>query len=269
MSMPGPHPSLLLQRMNYLWRLLATGFCFFVFWHGGLFLGWIILPLTRKRHRGASSELACRRRVHQSLGLFLRLMEVSGVLNVTVNGKEHLKNTAGALIMANHPTLIDFIAIVGLVPEVNCLVKDELRHHFFVKNVVNMAGYIANDDPEIVIDTATAQIKNGGTLVVFPEGTRSHQGGLRKFRRGAAAIAASTSCPVIPIVITMNPPTLMKGQKWYHIPQQKAHLTLNIHPSVNDWSVDILNQPRTLAARRLNHVFREFFKKELLHARTD
>jgi len=53
-------------------------------------------------------------------------MQWSGVLKVTVTGKEHLENMAGTLIIANHPTLIDFIAIVDLVPDVNCLVKEDL-----------------------------------------------------------------------------------------------------------------------------------------------
>lgn len=228
-------------------------------------LGWIVLPVAKRLYPPETRQEDCRRLIHRSLGAFLTFMRVSGVLKVTVHGREHLRDSGGALIIANHPTLIDFIAIVGLVPEVNCLVKRSLCDHFFVREAVRAAGYIVNDDPVKTVDSASRMIRRNQAVVIFPEGTRSPREGLRKFRRGAASIAVTTGCPVIPVFITMHPPNLMKGQKWYQIPPRQAHLTLRIAPGRTDWSDTIPDEPRALAARKTNRAFKHYFQEKLAH----
>lgn len=220
------------------------------------------MPLAKRLYSPENREENCRRLIHRSLGAFLTFMQVSGVLKVTVTGQENLRKTGGALIIANHPTLIDFIAIVGLIPEVNCLVKKSLVDHFFVRGAVRSSGYIVNDDPVNTVDSASRMIQGGTPVVIFPEGTRSPPGGLRKFKRGAATIANATGCDVIPIYITMNPPTLMKGQKWYEIPPQRAHLTLQIASAKKNWSQKVPDGKRTFMSRKTNHTFRQYFQEQ-------
>src|SRR5258705_8298 len=65
-------------------------------------------------------------------------------------------------------------------------------------------------------------------VVVVPEGTRSPRGGLRRFQRGAAHIALKSGCPVVPIVITCRPPTLLKGQPWHEVPDRRADWVLRV-----------------------------------------
>lgn len=254
----------MIRKLSYGWRLVMTGFSFFVFWHGGLFWGWVVLPVVSVFTRDPEQRRRrCRRWVNRGFRIFLQVMRGVGVLRVRFEGLEHLSHASGSIIVANHPTLIDIIAIMSRLPGADCIVKEEMARHFFVRNAVRSAGFIRNDDPEAFIATAGQRIRDGAPLVIFPEGTRSPPGELRKFRRGAAYIAAETGCPILPVVITMTPPTLMKGQKWFEIPDRRPLLHLRFQEPVDPSTLTDLSRPRSLAAREISGWMKRYFTEKL------
>jgi 1-acyl-sn-glycerol-3-phosphate acyltransferase len=242
----------MLINMNYLWRLVATGFCFTMFGIGALVLTLFIFPflyLFKAEKRGRVARSA----IQITFSMFLWLMQVSGVLKLEVRNKERLNQYNNALVLANHPTLIDVIAIIGQMPNANCIVKQDLWKNPFV----GMVQECAND------------LKAGNPLVVFPEGTRTKPGKNLKFKRGASYIALGSQTPIIPIVITCTPPTLSKGAKWYNIPSQKAHLILDVQSAitVSQFTDDENNQPIT--ARTLTKALEQYFTEAIsIHGST-
>jgi 1-acyl-sn-glycerol-3-phosphate acyltransferase len=246
----------------YYWRLVATGVCFVLFGAGGLVLSAVVFPfllLVPGKHRAQRARWC----VQKSFALFMRLMVRAGVMRWEVIGAQRLRTCSNHLILANHPTLIDVVALVALVPNASCVVKQAMWKNPLVCSVVRAAGYISNAEPERVIDACVEDLQHAQPLIIFPEGTRTVPQTPLRFQRGAAYIAMRSGKPVLPVLITCAPSTLAKGAKWYHIPRRRFTLRVEaLEPiEVCDW-IDG-NQPASLQARRMTQALETFFTEQL------
>ena len=256
-----------MSRLNYYWRILATGFCFFSFSAGGLVLSLTIFPIIYALPVSPEwKRLKSQRIIHNCFRLFVGMMKLLGTLRVEIEGKEKLATTPGQLIIANHPSLIDVVLLISLLPETNCIVKQSLWHNPFIKGVVRSAGYISNATPQGLLDDCSDILTSGQTLIIFPEGTRSVPGKPLKFQRGAAKIALQSQTNITPVNITTTSGALIKGSKWYHVPKDTpVEMTLRVDDPI---SIQPFTHPDPeqsgLAARRLNHFLQDYFQKEVL-----
>src|SRR3546814_9151487 len=102
-------------------------------------------------------------------------MRALGVSSWEIHGAERLK-VPGQLIIANHPTLIDVVLLLGYIPQTDCIVKASLFHNPFTRLPLHWAGYIGDSNPTQLVADCVATLKAGHSLMIFPEGTRSHPG---------------------------------------------------------------------------------------------
>ena len=163
-------------------------------------------------------------------------------------------------------TLIDAVAILSKMPHTDCITKQANTRNPFLRGVIRAAGYIPNAGGQAIVDTCAERLRRGRSLVLFPEGTRSPLGELGPFQRGAAHIALASGCPLLPVVVTCEPQTLMRGQKWYEVPDRPFEYTLRVADpiSVRPYLEAIDGGlSRGLAARRLTAELRETFEKAL------
>jgi 1-acyl-sn-glycerol-3-phosphate acyltransferase len=253
--------AVIVASIKHYWRLAATGGCFVLFSLGGLVLWTTVFPILR--------VLPSRRRertrwvIHKSFAAFLGLMEITGIMRLDVEGGERLRNLKGALVLANHPTLIDFVALVSLMPSASCVVKQALWKSPFLGGVVRAAGYVSNSDPDRLIHDCADELKAGWPVIIFPEGTRTQPGESLSFQRGAAYVALRSGLPTVPVLIDCNPMTLTKRDKWYQIPPRRFHLRIRVLDpiDVERWSEP--EDAQTIAARKLTRAFEGFFIQEL------
>jgi 1-acyl-sn-glycerol-3-phosphate acyltransferase len=251
-----------MKNINYYWRLIATGFCFFAFGLGALILSAVVFPVMQIIS-GPKKAKRARWVVSKVFGLFLWLMQATGVMRLEVIGADKLRNCQNVLVLANHPTLIDVIALVSLMPNASCVVKQALWRNPFMWGVVRAANYISNTEPDALVQDCAADLKTGQPLLIFPEGTRSVPGRVLKFRRGAAYIALSGDVPILPVLISCIPPTLAKGDKWYKIPPKQAHLLIEVKDVVSVSQLVELGDPPAIAARKLTLALEQYFTQEL------
>lgn len=251
-----------MARLNYCWRLMATGVCFTVFGVGGFLLALLVFPVLRI---ASGESKLCRTRwvIHKSFALFLWFMEAVGVMRMEVVGAEKLRNCRSTLVLANHPTLIDVVAMISLMPMASCVVKQALWQNPLLRGVVRAAGYLSNSDANSLIDDCSSALLAGNPLVIFPEGTRSRPGEELCFQRGAAYIALRSGMPVLPVLIDCNPSTLTKRERWYHIPQRRFHLRIKVLEPVGVIQWIKPEDARTIAARKLTRAFESYFTLEL------
>lgn len=247
---------------NYCWRLVATGGCFAIFSLGGSILWLLVFPAVRVFSRGKRSE-SIRWVIHKSFGAFLWLMERVGIMRLEVEGAERLRLSGGALVLANHPTLIDVVALVSLMPSASCVVKQALWDDPFLGGVVRSAGYLSNSDSDGLVDDCARDLQSGKPLIIFPEGTRTWPGEPLRFQRGAAYIALRSGAPVLPVLIDCQPSTLTRREKWYQIPPRRFHLRIKVLDPVPVQCWVAHEEAQTIAARRLTRALEEFFVLEL------
>jgi 1-acyl-sn-glycerol-3-phosphate acyltransferase len=252
------------SRLNYCWRLAITGVCFLGFSAGGALLSAVVFPavylLTRdreRRHRWAQWL------IHKSFALMVAVLRSGGVMRLEMAGTEHLRGVRDALVLANHPTLLDIVVLLSFMPRANCVVKSEFWRNPFVGGVVRTAGYINNSTPEQLIDDCAATLRDGAPLVIFPEGTRTRPDHPLKFLRGAAHIALKSDKPIIPVLLQCDPPTLRKGSRWYEIPPRPFCIRVAVRPPLRASELAGSELNPGVAARRLTTALESYFSREL------
>lgn len=250
------------SRDAYYWRLLATALSFALFGVGGLCLRLLILPLVNcLPGNPLTHRLRARRMVSRLFWLLVRFMARTGVLTYEVQGAERL-GRPGQMIIANHPSLIDVVFLIGLVRDANCVVKQSLWRNPFTRGGVRSTDYISNDGSMDMLDAAAAALQDGQTLIIFPEGTRTQPGQAPAFHRGAAAIALRGAKLVTPVIIQVSPSTLTKAEPWYRIPQRRVHFSLRVGADI-DPQTFAAQGPAPMASRKLNDFLHQYFIKEL------
>ena len=254
MSVPSGGGSVVLRRMFYIWRLVWTAFAFAALGVGGFILATTVIPMvTLFLH----SENARNRRaqfiIRESFRVYVRMLRVLGVLKLEVVGAGKLSACRGKLIIANHPTLIDIVLLMAVLPDTKCVVKYQLFSNRLMQPVVRAAGYIRNDyEPEVLLEKCREALEAGYNLVIFPEGTRSIPGKPLHFQRGFAHIATLTGVRLQPITISCEPITLVKGAPFYKIPDSRPSFRIEVADEIEPKQfLDLASQSRARGARKL------------------
>lgn len=128
------------------------------------------------------------------------LARVMGV-RVKVRGLEHLDGRP-CVFVSNHRSHFDIAAILGFVPGINRFTaKKELFREPVLGLVMRTMGMVPVDreHPEKAIERLKSLRKDGHSLVFFPEGTRSKDGVLGPFKKGAFVTAIELGLPIVPI----------------------------------------------------------------------
>ncbi|TRX74731.1 lysophospholipid acyltransferase family protein [Pseudomonas mangiferae] len=246
----------------FAWRLLATALSFALFGIGGVILRVAIFPLLALL---PGDRLTHRRRARATVSrlfhLFVQFMSRSGVLSYEIQGVERL-GQPGQMVIANHPSLIDVVMLIACIRDSNCVVKQSLWDNPCMRGPIRACGYISNSGSLDMLDEAAGALREGQTLIVFPEGTRTTPGRPPEFHRGAAAIALRGARLVTPVVISVYPTTLTKAEPWYRIPSRRFHVCLRVGEPIDPARFASLG-PAPLASRRLNDHLHQYFMKEL------
>jgi len=216
-------------RVDRYYRIVATGFCFGVFGLLGLIVLCVVFPLA---WFPGSESLTVRVRnkvLRRGMHWFSRVMAASGVLSYEVRHMERLERP-GLLIVANHPSLVDVVFLIGLLRQPNCVVKRSLAENIFTRGPIRHGGFVVNSDGPGIVEDCIESVRAGDNLVIFPEGTRSlsHKGDLSPMKRGAANIALRGGINLTPVVITTTQPLLGKGMAWYQVPPCRPHFVLDV-----------------------------------------
>lgn len=259
--------------LNYYWRVVATGLSFATFGAGGVVIALVISPTVQLLTRDPEARhVLAQKTIKYSFRSFVEMMRTLGIMTYDIQDVEKLENSYGELIVANHPTLIDVVMLIAFLPQANCVVKQSLWTNPFTRGAVRSAGYILNRGSEQFIEDCVEKLSadQAGSLVIFPEGTRTEKGELlNKFQRGASNIAVRASVPLRPVVIRCTPSTLTKNEKWYRIPKQPFHMELKVLDSVQ--ISDIMpatdlqkTDSHSKAVRQLNSWLFTFFENKLL-----
>lgn len=263
---------MMFSKLNFAckWRVVATGLCFLTFLGAGLLLTVAVLPLILLfSTTPEQKERRVLKLIHYGFKFFMRYMRILNPIgSFHVQGLDHISPLTGSLFIANHPTLIDVVAIVSCLPTCQCIVKKSLLQNLFFGGLLRTAGYMANDYAVQLMDDCARRLRAGRSLLIFPEGTRSPADGLHPFSRGAAQIAIRTGAPLVPVVITCEPPTLGKGTPWYMVPARPIDLTLRFLPPL-EIPRAVRDKPGIpLQARALTRHIENFFLQELHLTRT-
>jgi len=249
--------------INRAWRLFGTGLSFIVYGVGGLLLAVLVFPAISVFSRDEKTRTRrARWMVNRSYRSFLWMMHGLGVFDFDVDPecREKFMAAGGLIVVANHPTLIDVVQLLAEVEQGNCIVKRALWNNPFLGGVVRATNYISNDDPEELLARCVEVLKNGETLVIFPEATRTVPGKPIRLRRGAARVALAAEVPMQMVHISCEPSTLTKAEHWYQIPPRRPCLRMRVGDRLDIGAFARTGEEPSMASRRLTELMHSKFE---------
>ena len=137
------------------------------------------------------------------IGGVMFFVRAAGV-RVQVVGTERIP-AAACLFAANHTSTLDAPAIVGAIPRrIAILLKESLFRWPIVGQAFRLAHFIpiergGRDSAIASLDKATEELRAGQSFLIYPEGTRSPDGRLQKFKRGGVVMAIKAGAPIVPV----------------------------------------------------------------------
>ncbi len=145
---------------------------------------------------------------HVFAKLWGRIALLANRIKVRVEGMEHLNGKGPYLFMSNHQGFYDIFVLLGHLPyQFKWLAKKELFSVPFLGWTMAAVGYISIDrggtrNTVEAMNEAARKIRDGMSVVIFPEGSRSPDGSIQPFKKGGFTLAIKSKAPIVPIAIS-------------------------------------------------------------------
>ena len=189
---------LLLGLMSALWNLAAL-------------LLYPLLPRAIGRRVG-------RTMIAYGYRCFWRIAAASRMLRLDADVLDVLRDEPGLIVVANHPSMLDALMLVARLPRSACIMKSSLVRNPLLGPGARLARYIRNDSAYGMVQRAVQDLKAGGQLVLFPEGTRTTQPPVNPFHPSFTLIARHAQVPIQTVFIDTDSPYLGKGWPLWRLP---------------------------------------------------
>jgi len=153
------------------------------------------------------------------------------------------------LFVANHTSSADAPAVVGAIPRrIAVLLKQSLFKWPIVGQAFRLAHFIpvdrkARDSAISSVEKAAAAMRAGQSFLIYPEGTRSPDGRLQQFKKGAVVLAIKAGVPIVPVLCSGAQRVMAKRSMVIHPGEILVEFLEPIDASKYSWEKrDILNQ---------------------------
>ena len=189
---------------NYLFNFCGCFmkiFAITVFGVGAVILAVFVFPFIRLfTLRRKDFGVVARAYVSHTFRVFLGFLNLLHVSIRKVVNEDDYRNIHSKIIIANHPSLLDFVYIMSLVPNSTCIVRGGLTKTP-LRGVIKQA-YITNTTTFEDMCVECKKLTDiGCNVIIFPEGTRTPRHGKNNYKKGAARIALYCGCDVQPVFI--------------------------------------------------------------------
>jgi len=198
--------------------------------------------------------------------VWARLVCILTFCPVKVVGKEKLNKKQSYIFVSNHQGAYDIFLIYGYIGQrIKWVMKQSLRKIPFVGIACEAAGFIFvdNSSPQAATKTiriAEEKLKDGASIAIFPEGSRTRTGKMGRFKKGAYQMALDLKLPIVPI--TINGSFEVMPINFYWINPHKMEMIIHdpihldeIHPeNIREAAVNIrelIDQSKTVIAGEL------------------
>lgn len=187
--------------------------------HSFLVIGWTIiitfffgiaaLAVSLTDQTGNSS--------HKIAGIWARMILLASGVRVTVRGRRNFDPERPSIYMSNHQSLFDIPVLLGHLPiQFRWLAKAELFRIPIFGQAMHRVGYISIDRSDrksafASLARAADMIRNGVSVLIFPEGTRSRSNTVRPFKKGGFVLAVDSGVPLTPVITLGTHEIMPKG----------------------------------------------------------
>lgn len=242
---------------TYSYRAFMKLFFYAYFGIGSMILAIFVFPWIRVFvHPKEKFQIAARKFVSSSFRGFINIMRATGTVSLKVSDRNSFKNLHGKVIVANHPSMLDFVFIMSLVPTANCIVRGGLANTVLA-GVIRQCYIVNSLDFDELCSLCKQTLDEGNNVIIFPEGTRTPRHGSNPYKKGAARIAYFSKCDIQPVLVGGNDKYGLGKHDpvWSYNHTEKYIYDFSLLPEIKiDEYADL---PDTIAAKRLTDKMEE------------
>ncbi|MFC4666610.1 lysophospholipid acyltransferase family protein [Falsiporphyromonas endometrii] len=156
-----------------------------------------------------------------------------------IKGKENIRKESNYVVVANHQGAYDIFMMYGYLGiRFRWVMKAGIRKIPFVGMACKSAGFIFVDDknPNSIhrtMESAEKVLENKSSIFIFPEGSRTKDGKMGRFKKGAIVMADKLDVPILPVTIEGSYKVLRIGSLFPH--PHKLYMTIHPELKVSDF----------------------------------
>lgn len=152
-----------------------------------------------------------RRGIMTGFRLYAWSLSLTRAYRLDLRDIDALRQGPPVILAPNHPSLIDALLILTRHPNIVCVMKSALMRNVFLGSGSRLARYVRNESSRQMIKESVAHLREGGVLLLFPEGTRTIRSPINPLVASVGLIAKHAQVPVQTLVIETDSPFLSKG----------------------------------------------------------
>ena len=215
---------------------------FFIFGIGAVILNFLLFPFIKN-----NKEL-CSDIIHYTWKFFVNLMMWLKLFRLDIKKLGKIKNK---VIVSTHPSFIDIVILIALIPRSTCFVKKELAHNPILKNLVTSI-FITNEvELEELKSESKKMLDRGFNVIIFPSGIRHRRDEFPKIRKGASLVALNAGKNIVPVRMFSDRDFLFINQPFYAVSDRCVNFEIEQMREIN--IADFIGESEIITKQRLTN----------------
>lgn len=146
-------------------------------------------------------------------------------LHLDIPERRNLRRTRGTVVVCNHLSFLDPLLMLALLPRLITIVRPDFFRVPIFGWLLRGAGFLGPDlfsEGQAWVDRVAEHLRQGGNLLIFPEGTRSRDGRLAPFKKGAFYLAKHLGAPILVLRITGTDHVFAPGRLTFDVAAERT-----------------------------------------------
>lgn len=216
----------MINKLKKMSRSVLVTIFFSMFGLGALVLKYFIFPFCK-------NEIQSYETLQKAWYIYIKLLTITGILKVNIKDAEKIKNIKNSIIVSTHPSFVDIVILMSIIPHSTCFVAERLAKNPFLKGVVGQLFILEGQETEVWLNEACQKLDKGLNLIIFPMGIRHRKNEYPKIKRGAALIAQKSGKNIIMLNLENSFDFLQIHQPFYDAGEETVMYDLDCLGEIN------------------------------------
>lgn len=171
--------------------------------------------------------------LQKSFKFFIWLLIKLKILKLDTNDLEKIKNIKNSIIVSTHPSFIDIVIYISIIPYTTCFAAERLANNPILKGMVKLLFILEGQPLDIWIDDACKMLDKGLNVIIFPMGIRHRKNETPKIRRGASLLAQKSGKNIVMLDLHTSYDFLFINQPFYEVGSESVVYSLKYLGEIN------------------------------------
>ncbi len=223
-----------MNKIKSIIRAICVIFAFGFFGIGALIVYYFVFPLNKLfLKKGENIKIKQIEVIHKVWRFFVKILSFLKIINIEAYDIEKIRNIKNSIIVSTHPSYIDILILISIIPNSTCFVAERLQKNIFFRGIVKSLFISEGQTLEGWSSEAQKRLDEGFNIIIFPMGIRHKKDERPKIKRGAAYLAQKTHKNIEMINMTTNYNFLGINQPIYKVEADVVVYSLEYRGRIN------------------------------------